>query len=119
MRNSVIRLTIFLSILILIVLCISGFYGPYTGKFYFFKASSYIVPVLTIVHFIFLYVLWFKIKEEEFTDIPMRNLEYVLYAIFLFYGYKLFESISILSTYKEYEHHLLPEEEVNKIDSWD
>ncbi|WP_238474571.1 hypothetical protein [Maribacter algarum] len=42
------------------------------------------------------------------TDPQMRNLEYVLYIIFLVYVYKAFESIYILSTYWDYEFHLLP-----------
>jgi len=109
MRNFFVRLILFLSILTLIALCISGFYGPYTGEFYFFKPTSYIIPVLTFVHFIFLYVLWFKIKEEEYTDLPMRNLEYSLYFIFLFYIYKFYESINVLGTYGNFENHLLPE----------
>lgn len=109
MRNTFIKITLFLSIVTLIILCISSFYGPYTGKFYFLKASSYIIPILTIVHFIFLYVLWFKIKEDELTDLPMRNLEYGLYAIFFFYIYKFYQSITVLNSYKDFENHLLPE----------
>ena len=42
------------------------------------------------------------------TDPQMRNLEYFLYAIFLVYIYKAFESMYILSTYWDYEFHVLP-----------
>lgn len=42
------------------------------------------------------------------TDPQMRNLEYVLYGIFLVYLYKAIESIYILSTYWDYEFHVLP-----------
>jgi cbb3-type cytochrome oxidase subunit 3 len=62
-----------------------------------------------VVHFIFLYVLWFKIKEEELTDLPMRNLEYGLYVIFFFYGYKFYQSIRVLGSFEDFENHLLPE----------
>ena len=97
------------SAVVLLLLVILSFYGPYTSKFYFFKPGNYIFPILSVGHFIFLYVLWFKVKEEEMTDPQMRNLEYVLYGIFLVYVYKAFESIYILSTYWDYEFYVLPE----------
>jgi len=100
--------TLLFSIVILAFLIVFNFYGPYTNKFYFFKPANFILPILSIGHFIFLYVLWFKVKEEETTDPQMRNLEYVLYIIFLVYVYKACESIYILSTYWDYEFHLLP-----------
>lgn len=87
---------------------ILNFYGPYTGKFYFFKLDNYIFPVLTLVHLVYMYVLWFKIKEDEMTDPKMRNLEYALYVILIVYAYKIFESVSVLSTFSDYENHLLP-----------
>lgn len=97
-----------LSALVLLTLVIFNFYGPYTGKFYFFKLDNYIFPILTLIHVVFLYVLWFKIKEDEMTDPQMRNLEYALYVILIVYVYKTFESIYVLSTYGDYEFHLLP-----------
>jgi len=100
--------TLILSAAILGILVVLNFYGLYTGKFYFFKPGNFIFPILSVGHFIFLYVLWFKVKEEEMTDIQMRNLEYVLYGIFLVYVYKAFESIYILSTYSDYGNHALP-----------
>lgn len=42
------------------------------------------------------------------TDPQMRNLEYVLYGVFLVYIYKAFESIYVLSTYGDYENHVIP-----------
>ncbi len=97
-----------LSALVILLLVIFNFYGPYTGKFYFFKLDNYIFPVLTLVHIVYLYVLWFKIKEDELTDPQMRNLEYALYVISIVYAYKAFESVYILMTYSDYENHLLP-----------
>lgn len=100
--------TLILSAVVLGLLNIFSFYGPYTSKFYFFKPENYILPILSVGHFIFLYVLRFKVKEEEMTDPQMRNLEYVLYAIFLVYVYKAVESIYVLSTYSDYGNHVLP-----------
>lgn len=97
-----------LSALVILLLVIFNFYGPYTGKFYFFKLDNYIFPALTLVHIVYLYVLWFKIKEDELTDPQMRNLEYALYVISIVYIYKFFESIYVLTTYSDYEDHLLP-----------
>lgn len=100
---------LFLSIGVLALLIVFSFYGLYTNKFYFFKFDNYIFPFLTIVHFIFLYVLWFKIREGETTDPQMRNLEYILYVIFLLYVFKLVDTILVLTTYSEYENHIIPE----------
>ena len=93
---------------VLVLLIIFSFYGLYTNKFYFFKFDNYIFPFLTIVHFAFLYVLWFKIKEEEIADPQMRNLEYALYVIFMVYVFKVLDTIYILTTYSEYENHVIP-----------
>lgn len=101
--------TLFISIAVLLILNIFSFYGLYTNKFYFFKIDNYIFPVLTIVHFIFLYVMWFKIKEDELSDPPMRNLEYSLYIILFVYLYKLLDNLFILISYGEFENHLIPD----------
>ena len=102
------RKSYILSAIVIMALVIFNFYGPYTGKLYFFKLDNYIFPVLILVHLVYLYVLWFKIKEDEMTDPKMRNLEYTLYVILIVYGYKIFESVYVLSTYSDYENHLLP-----------
>jgi len=53
-------------------------------------------------------VLWFKIKEGEIADPQMRNLEYALYVIFLVYVFKVFDTIYVLTTYSEFENHVIP-----------
>ena len=100
--------TLILSIGILLLLNVFSFYGLYTNKFYFFKIDNYIFPILSIVHFVFLYVLWFKIKENELSDPPMRTLEYVLYFISFVYLYKLVDTILKLMSYADFENHLIP-----------
>lgn len=101
--------TLLLSVFVLLVLDVFSFYGLYTNKFYLFKIDNYIIPFLSIVHFIFLYVLWFKIKEKELSDPPMRNLEYFLYIIGIIYVFKFFDTLFILLTYGEYENYLIPD----------
>ena len=83
--------TLLLSVFILLLVDIFSFYGLYTNKFYVFKIDNYIIPLLSIVHFVFLYVLWFKIKEKELSDPPMRNLEYLLYVIGVIYVFKMIQ----------------------------
>ena len=100
--------TLILSIIVLFLLNIFSFYGLYTNKFYFFKIENYIFPILSVIHLVFLYVLWFKINENELSDPPMRTLEYVLYAISLVYLYKMVETIIVLSSYSDFENHLIP-----------
>lgn len=102
------KTTLILSAIVLFLLVVLNFYGPYTSKFYFFKPANFVFPILSVGHFIFLYVLWFKVKEDEMTDPQMRNLEYVLYGIFFVYVYKICESLYVLSTYADYEFHVLP-----------
>ncbi len=111
--NTVLRILpwkrgLVVSIVTLALLIVFSFYGLYTNKFYFFKFDNYLLPLLTIVHFAFLYVLWFKIREEEIADPQMRNLEYGLYAILLVYFYKLFDTLFILTSSGEFENHVIP-----------
>ncbi len=100
--------TLILSVGVLLLLNIFSFYGLYTNKFYFFKIDNYIFPMLSVVHFVFLYVLWFKISEDELSDPPMRTLEYVLYFISFVYLFKLVDTIIILNSYTEFENYLIP-----------
>ena len=101
--------TLWITIVTLLLLNVFSFYGLYTNKFYVFKIDNYIFPILSIVHFVFLYVLWFKIKEDELSDPPMRTLEYILYVISLVYVFKLVETVLIILSYTEFENHLIPE----------
>ncbi|MDT7830601.1 hypothetical protein RQM65_18170 [Pricia sp. S334] len=102
------RATISISIAVLALLIVFDFYGLYTGTFYFLKADNYIFPIATLVHFIFLYVLKFKIEEDEMTDAPMRTIEYMLYAAFLIYLFKTVEIIYTIATYEEFSNYVLP-----------
>ncbi|RIV45838.1 hypothetical protein [Flagellimonas pelagia] len=96
------------SLAILLVLIVLNFYGVYTNKFYFLKPDNYIFPILSTVHFLYLYVVWFKISEEELPDPKMRNIEYVLYAIMIVYVFKIYDSIMVLNSVKEYREHVIP-----------
>ena len=100
--------TLMFSLIVLVLLNVFSFYGLFTNKFYFFKFDNYIFPILTLVHFTFLYAMWFKIKEDEIADPQMRNLEYALYVIFLIYVYRLFNTVSILFSYSNFESHVIP-----------
>lgn len=97
-----------LSLAVLLALIVLNFYGLYTSKFYFFKADNYIFPILSLVHFTFLYVMRFKIKEEEYADPQMRNIEYTMYGILVVYVFKVLETIEILLTYTDYQDHIVP-----------
>jgi len=101
--------TITTSIVLLVLLIILSFYGLYTNTFPVIKPENFVFPLLTSIHFTFLYVLWFKIKEEEGTDPQMRIIEYALYAIFFVYLFKAYETILVLTTYADFTNHLIPE----------
>ncbi len=98
-----------LSLMILPVLIVLNFYGLYTDRFYFFKIDNYIFPLLSFVHLLYLYVIWFKISEAEYVDPQMRNLEYGLYAILLIYVFKASDTAYILLNADQFEAYMLPE----------
>ncbi|MGB5498298.1 MAG: hypothetical protein WBM77_05175 [Maribacter sp.] len=100
--------SLLLSIIVLLLLIVFSFYGLYTNKFYLFKYDNYIFPFLTIIHFTFLYAMRFKIRENEVADPQMRNLEFALYIIFFIYIFRLFDAISILLTYNDFESNVIP-----------
>lgn len=100
--------TIHFSIAILVLLILSDFYGLYTNSFYLLKVDNYVFPVTTLVHFTFLYVLNFKIEENEMTDPLMRNVEYLLYGACLIYVFKTWEIVYTVITYDDFSNYLLP-----------
>lgn len=111
--KSILRIVSFkrcinLSVAVLILLIVFSFYGLYTNTFYLLKPANYIFPLLALVHFTFLYVLKFKIRENELTDPPMRNLEYLMYGVFIVYTVKAFEAFYILTTFGSYSNHVIP-----------
>ncbi|WP_190808650.1 hypothetical protein [Flagellimonas sp. S3867] len=100
-----VNLIIFFTLLVLIVL---NFYGIYTNRFYFLKPDNFIIPILGIVHFLYLYVIWFKISEGELPDPKMRNLEYAVYAILIVYLFKIYDSAMVVNSYSQFQEHVLP-----------
>jgi len=97
-----------ISLVVLVLAIVFNFYGLYTNEFFFFKIRNYLLPILTIIHFVFLYVLWFKIKEEEIADPQMRKLEYALYALLPIYLYKVISTIMILAGSSKFIGHTFP-----------
>ena|SRR5690606_18955218 len=102
------KIIMVLTIILLVSLSVFSYYGLYTDKFYLLKIDNYIFPLLTLVHFLYLYVVWFKIKEREIADPQMRNLEYSLYVIILVYCFKTIETLMILMSYGDYDNHIIP-----------
>lgn len=102
------KATIITSAIVLILLIVLSFYGVYTNTFHILKPDNYIFPILSTVHFIYLYVVWFKIREDELPDPKMRNIEFALYAILILYFYKIYASVQVLITVSEYNEHVIP-----------
>ncbi len=100
--------TLITTSILLVLLSVLSFYGLYTDTFYFFKFDNYIFPTLAIAHLLYLYVLWFKIELKERADIQMRNLEYLIYAFLPIYLYRLYDTVSILTSYKNFEEYVIP-----------
>ncbi|MGX1930291.1 hypothetical protein [Flagellimonas sp. 2504JD4-2] len=97
-----------ITLFILSVLIVLNFYGIYTDRFYFLKADNYIFPVLAAIHTLYLYVIWFKIKEGELPDPKMRNLEYAIYVILIVYAFKIYDSVTVVNSFSEFQEHILP-----------
>ncbi len=95
--------------IILAAVVVLSFYGVYTNSFYLKKPDNFIIPFLSIVHFLYLYVISFKIREDELPDPKMRNLEYALYAVILVYAFKIYESIAIIGSASSLQEHFIPE----------
>lgn len=99
----------FLTLALLPVLIILNFYGLYSNQFYFLKIDNYIFPAVSILHFIFLYVMQFKIREGEYPDPVMRNVEYGMYAALVIYLFKCVDTLYILLSYEQYKSYLIPD----------
>lgn len=96
------------SVVVLFLLIVFNFYGIYTHKFYFTNPKNFLFPLLTTAHFLYLYVLWFKISEDELPDPKMRNIEYALYAILIVYCFKIYESAMVLASLSTFTEHVIP-----------
>ncbi|MDX1315672.1 MAG: hypothetical protein R3356_09230, partial [Eudoraea sp.] len=103
------KLTLVLSILVLTVLIVFNFYGLYTDRFYFLKVDNYIFPLLAIIHFKYLQILWLKIREESYPEPKIRNLEYGLYPVLLVYAFKASDTAYMLFNASNYDENLLPQ----------
>ena len=103
------KLSLVLSSLVLMVLIVLNFYGPYTSRFYFLKVDNYIFPILAIIHFRYIQTLWAKIRERGYPDSKIRNLEYGLYPVVLVYAFKASDTTFMLVTASQYEDYILPQ----------
>ncbi|MGB5652502.1 MAG: hypothetical protein WBM56_01580 [Robiginitalea sp.] len=108
-RLSIWKFCYYTSLLLLTVLIVFSFYGLYSNRFYFMKIDNYIFPLVSILHFVFLYVMNFKIREGEFPDPIMRNIEYGMYAVLLIYIFKGLDTLYILMSIEQYQSYLIPE----------
>lgn len=103
------RLCYYLTLGILPVLIVLNFYGLYSNQFYFLKIDNYIFPLVTVLHFIFLYMMHFKIRVGEYPDPVMRNMEYGMYAVLIIYLFKSIDTLYILMSYDHYKAYIIPE----------
>lgn len=102
------KYNIFASIVLLMFLIFANFYGLFTDRFYFLKIENYLFPVLTIIHFVYMYVIRFKIVEKDYPDIQMRNLEYCFYIVVVYYLYRIIDLSLLLYIYDRTEGLVLP-----------
>lgn len=108
MKSTVAKLNIILSVIAIACLLCLSFYSLYGNTFIFNRIENYIFPFLTITHFLYLYVLWFKITENEYPDMIMKNIEYVMYGILLGYLYEISETYLLLDSQNVFQDHFIP-----------
>ncbi len=96
-------------LLLIPAVIVLNFYGLYSNSFFLFDPVNYGIPFLTLIHLAYLYVFWFKIKEEEFPDPRMRVLEYGVYGVLFFYGMKGAAIIKILASKADFVAHVIPD----------
>jgi hypothetical protein len=80
----------------------------YSNQFHFNKPGSFIFPLVTLVHFVYIYVLWFKISEGEYPDVVMKSIEYIMYGVLLLYFYEIVETSLLLSSQNKFSDHVIP-----------
>jgi len=97
------------TLIVLPVLIIFNFYGLYSNQFYFLKIDNYIFPLISILHMVFLYAIRFKIREKEYPDPVMRNVEYGMYAALMIYIFKCLDTTYILMSYNDFSVYLIPD----------
>ena len=103
------RTCFYSTISLLPVLIVLNFYGLYSNQFYFLKIDNYILPLVSVLHFVFLYVMQFKIREGEYPDPVMRNVEYGMYAVLIIYLFQWIDTLYILMSYDDYKAYLIPD----------
>lgn len=108
-RNNSWKICLYATLGILPVLIVLSFYGLYSNRFYFFKVDNYIFPMVSILHFVFLYVMQFKIREQEYPDPVMRNVEYGMYAVLMIYVFRCFDTLYILRSYEDFKAYMIPD----------
>ncbi len=107
-KIGAIRQNLIISISIILVLMIFSFYGLYSNHFHFNQLERFLFPIISVIHFIYLYILWFKVSENEYPDTIMRNIEYTMYGVVLFYIFKIIETALLLGTYTKFEGYIIP-----------
>ena len=108
-RISFWRTCYYTTVALLPILIVLNFYGLYSNQFYFLKIDNYIFPLVSVLHFVFLYVMQFKIREQEYPDPVMRNVEYGMYAALMIYLFKCIDTLYILMSYDDYKAYLIPD----------
>ena len=109
LQHATLKKCLWISPLLLLAVIVFNFYGLYSDKFYFLKFDNYIFPILTIVHFLYLYVIWYKIKERELPDPQMRNVEFAMYVILVVYIFKFIDNSLVVLSYLDYKDYIIPE----------
>lgn len=99
---------IFFSVIVLIALIFLNFYGLYTNHFHFNDPGSFIFPLVTLVHFVYLYVLWFKISEDEYPDVVMKSIEYIMYGVLIVYFYEIIDTSLLLNSQDKFSEYVIP-----------
>lgn len=99
---------LYASLVVLPLLIVLNFYGLYSNQFYLLKFDNYILPFFSILHFVYLYTIQFKVRDREYADPQLRNVEYAMYAVLFIYLFKGMDTVYILMSYDDYDISIIP-----------
>lgn len=105
---KMLKIFIFSSLLVILIIVVLSFYGLYSNRFNFFKLKNYIFPILAIIHLLYLYILWFKTTNMEYPDTVMRNIEYTMYFICLVYLFQIIETLITAVSLGQFHDRIIP-----------
>ena len=86
-----------------------NFYGLYTHKFYWLKPDNFILPLVSLIHLLYLREVQKRINQNRVADFPLQKLEFAMYGVSLIYAFELLETTYELLNVQTFNKTIIPE----------